>query len=135
MQYELFNVFYYDKNFALFKSLIKTIPLKWEVEELKKLDNKWLSIMCIKFKMPSSGTKEQKIARLIHFKNLAILIANNFDENYKLKSKTSTIREIKEVLKPLGIKHSWLRKTEKLELAKNKFIECWKFKPDWQKIV
>jgi hypothetical protein len=92
-------------------------------------------ILCAKYKISYSGTKEAKINRLRYFQELAVMVLDNFTPEGKLKDNLWRIKEIKPILKKNSIKHSWLRKKEKLELAKENFIGRLKYKPNWELIL
>lgn len=139
MQLSLFKIENYDINFNYFRELGKSSPLQWDLQRIKTLSKKWLKIICIKFQLPYSGTKKRLIEHLKNYIALAQLIQKNFvlnsnSSDYELiKKPKSKIKDIAQILKKLNIRHSWLKKREKLLLAKNKFIEMYRFKPEWRK--
>ena len=138
MQLNLFNYYQYDQHLPVFREIIKTSPLKWNLIKIENLPKLWLKIICIKYKLPYSSTRSQLFINILNFVDLARLVKANFDQDSEIREFTLKekppykIKEIKPVLKRLNIRHSWLRKNEKLILAKNQFITRWKFKPVWK---
>ena len=138
MQLNLFNYYQYDQHLPVFREIIKTSPLKWNLIEIENLPKRWLKVICIKYKLPYSSTRSQLFINILNFVDLARLVKANFDQDSEIREFTLKekppykIKEIKPVLKRLNIRHSWLRKNEKLILAKNQFITRWKFKPVWK---
>ena len=137
-QLELFNPLKYDVRIIFCKQLFKTSPLSWDVEKIQNLPKRFLRIIAIKFRLPYSGTKAKILSKILAFIDLAKLVKDNFnqDEDRELTIKDkppSTLKLIKPVLKNLCIRHSWLPKRGKLQLAKKIFVDCWLFKPNWSK--
>ena len=138
MQLELFNNLKYDRHVNYFKQLTKASPLQWNLIEIENLPKRWLKIICIKYKLPYSGNRYQLFINILNFIDLARLVKNNFDQDpqsreFTLKEKPPyRIKDIKPVLKKLNIRHSWLRKKEKLIYAKDHFVHRWIFKPNWR---
>jgi hypothetical protein len=138
MQLELFNYYKYDQHLPIFREIIKTSPLKWNLIEIENLPKLWLKAICIKFKLPYSGNRYQLFINILNFIDLARLVKDNFDQDPQSRELTLKekppykIKDIKPVLKKLNIRHSWLRKKEKLNFAKDHFVQRWTYKPNWK---
>lgn len=57
------------------KQATQTRPDKWNAQELSELSNTQLEALCLIMGFPKSGTKAQKIARLISYGSVFALLA------------------------------------------------------------
>lgn len=106
-------------------NVVKTSPLEWRFAEIEGLPKKYLEAICMRFKLPYSGTKKRLLERLKNYVKLWELARDNTD-NFVVKEKPPyTVKQIKTILDSMRIKHSWLKKREKLELAVKKIRESW----------
>ena len=90
-QLELFNHYKYDLNVNYFKQLTKTSPLQWNLTEIENLPKLWLKVICIKYKLPYSGTRYQLFIGILNFIDLARLVKANFDQD--LDSREFTLKD------------------------------------------